>query len=348
MFKTIATESFPEIQYRRNLRSRLMEFGIGILDDALRGILPDDLILIGAQSGLGKTQICCNIAMANMENGKRVHFIALEAGEFEITRRLKYPLVMERFYADDDRPSLGKIDFTNWMLGDYLNEMEAHEQSAAEFFEKAYGNLFMFHKADKFGLAELIESVCFGAKDSDLIIIDHVHYFDLEDDNENRALKEIAKTVRSLALEEQKPIILIAHLRKKDRGNKELCPGMEEFHGSSDLYKIATRVITLSPGRPLPDGAGYETYFRIPKNRFDGGVSRFVYQTVFNPRKGSYEKEYKFCWAGSEKFEEIIDKSILPSWAKDFGRRQTEENSGYSSGGYVSKGKPKAFSYSER
>jgi KaiC/GvpD/RAD55 family RecA-like ATPase len=295
-----------------------LKFGVDFLDDALRGIFPDDLILLGAPSGVGKTQLCCNIALANIADGRNVHYIALEAGEYEIERRLKWPLVLGYFLSDKARPNLGKrIDYVDWLMGTFAKELTPYEDLASKYFESAYKNLHLYYKTDKFGLSELITSVHYCAEQTDLIMIDHVHYFDFDDDNENRAIKDIAKTVRSLALEEQRPIILVAHLRKRDRANDDLVAGLEEFHGSSDLFKIATRVITVSPGRTTQEGS-YETFFRVPKNRLDGGVTRFSAKEYFDPRQGGYEKNrYQIGWAEQKRskgFEEL-DRNLYPAWA---------------------------------
>lgn len=324
MFNPASDSSRKEFESRKSMATRLGSFGVDFLDEALRGIFPDDLILLGAPSGVGKTELCCIVSLANMANGKKVHYIALEAGEYEIERRMKYPLVLERYYADPNRPHLGKIEYTDWLIGKYSQQLEKYELEAAEFFEKAYKDLFLFYKQDKFGLDELIRSVCYVAAETDLIIVDHVHYFDFDDENENRAIKEIAKTVRSLTIEQQKPIILIAHLRKKYNTNDELIAGLDEFHGTSDLYKIATRVITVSPGRITEDGL-YETFFRIAKNRLDGGVSRFSAREFFNPKKRGYESgKYQIGWAEQSRkrgFVEIESK-FYPNW----GRPRTESS----------------------
>lgn len=317
-FRSAATTNRDERESRRAYGKSRLKFGIDFLDDALRGILEDDLLLIGAGSGVGKTQFCCNLAMINMLEGKKIHYIALEAGEFEIERRLKYPLVMERFFADPDRPKIDKVSYADWVLGDAIDELAEYEESADKFFDSAFRDLFLFYKQDSFGLAHLREAILSCSTDTSLVIVDHVHYFDFDDDNENRAMKDLAKAVRQLALGERKPIVLIAHLRKRDRGNDDLVPGLEEFHGSSDLYKIATKVITMSSGRPIGDGL-YETFFRIPKNRLDGGVTRYAAREFFNQRTGGYEKgKYSLCWAEQKRstnFGEIA-REQYPKWAR--------------------------------
>lgn len=322
MFIPASDSAYTEIEARRTAKGNLLRFGIKFLDDAFRGIFPDDMILLGAQSGVGKTQLVSLIAKANLELGKRVHMIPLESSEFEIERRIKFPYIMHLFFSDPNRPNIPNFNYVDWVLGEYLSEMEPYESGAAKVFERDFKNLFLHHKGERFGVHEMIESICHCNKDTDLIIIDHAHYFDYDGDNENKSLKEIAKTVRMLSIEMKKPIILVAHMRKKDRGNDDIAPGMEEFHGSSDLFKIATKVITVAPGSPTETGK-YETFFRLPKHRLDGTASRFLGRCLFDPKTGGYADDYKVGWADASRkngFGELSE-NLLPGWAKNESRR---------------------------
>lgn len=319
MFRSASESAYVEIEDRRQSRDKKLRFGIEYLDDACDGIHHNDLVLLGAPSGAGKTQLCCNIALANMNDGKKVYYIALEASQFEIERRMKYPLVMERYYADRYRPQLGKVSYPKWVSGRYVDEMVAYEKSAADFFESAYQDLFLYYKHEKFGLKELVESILVCSSKADLIILDHVHYCDFDGDNENRGIKDLAKTVRDLALQERKPILLVAHLRKADKRNEDLVAGYEEFHGSSDLFKIATKVVTVSPG-PMTGEGNFETYFRIPKNRLDMGVARFCAREFFSPKKGGYLNEkYEIGWAEQKRKDgfKTIPSVFHPEWARN-------------------------------
>lgn len=328
MFISVSDNIHREREFRKDARSKLLPFGIPVLDDALAGISPSDFVLVGAPSGIGKTQLCCNIALANIANGKTVHFIALEAEPFEIERRLKFQRIAFLFYQDHSRPHLKKkLSYESWRYGDFLSELEKYEIEAEQFMSSAYGNLFVFYKEEDFTINTLIENMIMNAKKSDLFIVDHAHYFDFDvhDDNENHALKTIAKTTRDLILEEQIPVVLVAHLRKKDRFNDDLVPGIDEFHGSSDLTKIATKVITLSPGGRTNDGC-YETFFRIPKNRLNGGVNRFIARVMFDPKRGAYENTYKIGRGNltrKEGFEEL-GFDLQPEWA-----RRNENQTGF-------------------
>ncbi len=311
-FRSAAANAALERAPRRDLKGKLLYFGNSFLDDSLLGIRPDDLILVGAPSGVGKTQFCVNVALANVVAGKRVHFFALEAGEYEIERRLKYQMIAEMFYSDPQRRHLGRpLRFDEWEVGEFDDVLGELEDRAEKYCEEALKNLNTFYKAQAFNVDQLIEHVTFVSDETDLIILDHVHYLDWEADD-NRAIKEIAKTARDLCLRAEKPMILVAHLRKRDKQNAELSAGLDEFHGSSDLTKIATKVITLAPGGPSDDG-GYYTYVRTPKNRHSSSSSRFLAQMIYNEKQGGYEKPYKLGWANSVKFGEV-EPSKLPSW----------------------------------
>lgn len=321
---TSASQRFLTERKLRRPGAKLLRFGNAFLDDALLCIKPEDLILVGAPSGVGKTQFCVNLALTNIEDGRRVHFFALEAAECEIEMRLKYRVLMEQFYADPNRPRGKTFLFDEWETGAYEEILAPYEEWAEKYCVEAYKNLHTFYKLDQFDVSKLIELVTLAADETDLIIVDHVHFFDWDDQNDNRAIKEIAKATRDLCRNFRIPIVLVAHLRKKDKANAELVAGLDEFHGSSDLPKIATKVITIASGGPSSVKEGcYTTYIRTPKNRHLSSSTAYLAQILFNEQKGSYEKEYKLGWANAQKFGEIeahkhpkwFNRSRRPQWS---------------------------------
>lgn len=313
MFESSATNFRNERAARAKLHTEMLKFGISFVDDSLLGILPDDLVLVGAPSGVGKTQFCVNLALTNVAKQKRVHFFALEASEFEVERRLKWQILMTNFYADPNRPRLGKpLLFDEWEVGLYEDILAPYEEWADKYCADEFANLHVFYKTEDFTANKLVEYVNYVADDTDLIMVDHVHYFDWDDSNDNRALKEIAKTARDLGKTHRKPIVLVSHLRKRDKRNEELAAGLDEFHGSSDLTKIATKVISIASGGPAPEG-GFYTYMRTAKNRHSSSSSRYLAKIVFDDRKGGYGREYKLGWANAQKFGEIAPAE-LPKW----------------------------------
>ena len=332
---TSAAKNFPlERENRKGLKDQLLKFGVSFLDDSLLGIRPDDLVLVGAPSGVGKTQFCVNLALANLADGKRVHFFALEAGVNEIERRLKFQVLAHNFYGDPNRPKLGRpLLFDEWEVGEYEGLLTEYEDWAEKYCVASFGGLHTFYKTETFDVAKLIELTSYVSEETDLIIVDHVHYFDWDDQNDNRAIKEIAKAARDLCLVGKKPIVLVAHLRKRDKKHSELVADLDEFHGSSDLTKIATKVITLASGGPAPEG-GFYTYLRTPKNRNSSSSSRYLAKIVFDEKKGTYESTYKIGWANAHTFGEI-EMGKIPSWVGRSNRRGSGGLSGANASGHT-------------
>jgi KaiC/GvpD/RAD55 family RecA-like ATPase len=209
-FRSAADSAKVEASSREAVKGMLLEFGVSFLDDAMLGIRPDDLVLVGAPSGVGKTQFCVNIAMANVIKGKRVHFFALEASQFEVERRLKFQMVADLFYSDPDRAKLGRpLRYDEWAAGDFKGLLVEYEKTATAMCEEKLKTLFTFYKSGDFSVYNLIENFSLVRDETDLVIVDHVHYFDWDDSNDNRALKEIAKAARDICLQTKKPMVLV-------------------------------------------------------------------------------------------------------------------------------------------
>lgn len=300
-----------------DFRNNLLKFGNTFLDKAMRGIFPDDLILIGAPTGSGKTQFCVNLALANVRQNKKVHFIALEASKDEIQKRLAFTTFAGIFYDDKNRKKIGKpLNYQDFVLGEFNTLYNSYKDKIDLVLNK-YKNLHIHYGGDDFTVDDLVRRCVGVSHETDLIIVDHVHYFDFDEkENENSALKKIAKTARKLTQELQKPIILVAHLRKRDKFNQELCPGIDEFHGSSDLTKIATKVITLARLN-AKTSTRTESIFRILKNRNDGSVCFYVAKQMFSSTRGNFDNMLSLgsLERDGKKFNPIhIGDDTFPYW----------------------------------
>lgn len=287
-FKKASERMLHEERDRSGIALRLLPFGMRFLDRALRGIFPNDLILIGASPGIGKTELATSIARANLEIGKRVYFFALEAEPNEVERRIKYKFLAHLYYSEPGQKM--PINYSDWYLGRY-NSLLSKYDSDVESYSKNFENLYtLYRSSHEFNLDDLKKHVLSLSGKADLVIVDHIHYLDFDSPNENRALSEITKGIRDLALISGLPHVVIAHLRKTTGQQKEkkLIPSLDDFHGTSNLGKIATKAITIAPGQML-DPQRAVTYFRVAKCRMDGSATRYVGQTVFNISKNEYE-----------------------------------------------------------
>lgn len=317
----LKTTSFydVEVSHRQNPHKKRLSFGIDYLDEATGGILESDLIILGARAGVGKTEIATMIAQSNALANKRVVFYALEADQDEIHNRILYREI-SKLYIKNSKKRF--ISYRKFILGEIDTIIKEEREEALTNMATKYSSLkVIYKKADDITPEDLAEDMELRYQETDLFILDHIHYVDHQDDNENRGLKNLAKKLRNTALVFNTPVLAIAHLRKRGFQNKDIIPSMDEFHGSSDITKIATKAITLAPydSSDLPYYLR-NTLLRIVKNRIDGSVTSYLAKLKFNIKTNTYEtkkqighmaKCYKeFTPIGLENYDK------LPEWAQ--------------------------------
>lgn len=314
---------------REGLAQRLLPFGIRFCDKALRGILPQDLLLVGALPGNGKTEFVNTIALTNVAIGKKVHVFALEAERYEWERRMKYKVIINRYFTDiKERRDKGDFpkpeeyirpNYLNWYLGDYDHILKKYEDSLGAF--PGLENLYIFYRANdhtkNFGINELRPMLLDLQGQSDLVIIDHIHFFDFFSENENKEMADVFKQIRDLSLLINIPVIVIAHLRKLDKRLSKLVPDLDDFHGTSNLGKICSKAIILHPGG-LKVPHQYYTYINIVKVRIDGSRTKFIGRGVFNAQTTQYENEFTIgnLSKDGKEFVPVEDTMSIPDWLK--------------------------------
>lgn len=275
-----------------------LSFGVQFLDEAFRKILPNDLILVGAQSGAGKTELAKIIAQHNARAGKQVYGFFLEAEEGEVERRIKFGMLAERWRAANPHAEKGLVNYADWRLGELEQLLAPWEAEVEQEFTEHYGTLHTYYRmTTDFGIRELEREILAIKDTAELIILDHIHYVDLDGDDrvENAAMKRLVKKLRHLSLALNIPIICVAHLNKAAEAS--LVPGQKDYHGSSDIVKIATKAIMLAraSGVSTTDSNATDspTFVRIVKTRIDsGGLLTHTALCFFDVETSSYRPDY--------------------------------------------------------
>lgn len=312
-----ATERLDDI--RENKKYIPLSFGNPYLDDCLGGIFPFDLIIITAKTGSGKTELATHIAYQNALAGKKVHFFALEADHGEIERRIKFKKLSQAYYFERSYDRKNIPNYQDWVLSGQPF-LDRYEPEINDELKKELVTLKTFYR-DKDFTPETFEGCLHQiGDDTDLIILDHLHFFDFDDiGNENIAMKKTVKQIRAIQQHYNKPIVLVCHVRKNSGRTKNLIPDEEDIHGSSDIAKIATRIIVASPARDVQSSKPslLPTYFRICKNRLDGARTWFIGVVGFDLTKNQYETNYKVGRLDYENTEvEILEPIKYPHWAQ--------------------------------
>lgn len=304
---------------------RILPYGIPYLQDALTGILPSDVVLLGADTGIGKTE-AAKILAAHVAKVKQlpVHFFALEAENNEIERRIKYGL-MGGWYKEEhlNIPS-GMITYKNWRYNRLENEFAPYKQRAQEVFEKDYRTLHTYYACrGLFGLKDLEREIYKVKNESALIVLDHLHYMDLGD-NENLEMTRLVRGIKDMSQILRIPFILVCHIRKRDnKGVKKLVPDLEDFHGTSNISKICTQAVMLAPAWNFSStdskAAGKATFVRAVKVRVDGSALYHTGVCFFDLQKSCYGDGYALGHLNREGNKWTPSFDSVPYWA-DRGR----------------------------
>lgn len=299
--------------------AKVIPFGISFLDKMLYGISPEDLVMIGAATGVGKSELVNWMAIHAASNGKKVVVFALEAYVGEWESRIKYRLYMQCLVETHGPIILARFTYLDFKYGRMRSMLEPHKDRVNQLL-KALDNISVFYRGRDFGIREF-ERIFTAVNDkADLVIVDHLHYFDSTDENENRAMTAIMKKIKDLNQITKIPVVVVGHLRKSfNAREKPLCPGEQEFHGTSNLIKISTIAITIAPGEQLEGSTHrYQTYFRIVKARSDGAATRYCGLGVFDTRLNTYENNFVIgkLTKNETEFEQLTQQQI-PAWFKE-------------------------------
>lgn len=296
----------------------LLPYHVGFFDDYLRGIMRHDLVLLGADTGVGKTDLATSIAVANARDGKNVRYFALEAEPSEIERRAKYSLIAQWAFQRD-LPFRDRLNYVDWYLGRVEGPIGALDREADDYIARRLSTLHTFYRGRDFGGGDIERLMTLHQTQADLFVLDHLHYVDLDDDkNENASYRRLTKKVRDLVLTCGKPVICVVHLRKAGEARREpQVPPIERVHGSSEISKVSTATLMISRA-PFPGSEWWKapTFFSIPKWR-TGGASRHVAMCNYDVRTRSYEDAYilgRLENNGQDWTE--IDRDRAPPWAK--------------------------------
>jgi hypothetical protein len=319
-FKSSGERVRNERERRLDNAARGMPYHHAFLDDYMRQINPHDLILIGARTGAGKTELARAIAANNAASGRRAHYFALEAEENEIEMRTKFTVLSDLVYRY--RISIpGGFNYPDWYCGrleQYVGEIDAE---ATAIVSQHYKSLHTYYKGSRFAPDDIRKMFLAVQDETDLIILDHLHYVDIDDDNENRGFKLAVQTIRDIAIAIGKPVVLVVHLRKADINTKGLVPTMDDVHGSSDTGKISTNAVMLAPasesqlersGYKTPKGIA-STFVGVSKYRV-GGATPLVALCSFDWRRRSYADHYTLGREVKGKFEPLGTDEV-PPWA---------------------------------
>ena len=287
--------ALPEFSMREYWKDNKIigKYGVPYLDRELLGIAKSDLVVIGARSGAGKSSLARIIYTANDIHKTALFSLENYKGDLQATMvRREYNNMVGSYWTAEQWLTGSVYDIDEKALN--LVEKHVNEQLKGAYI---FGRVPPNDDPNKqhWTVDTLTEKIFWCAsRGIELIIIDHLDYLDRDDPNEsdNAHITELMKSIRT-AQELGSAVVAFSHLRKP-MGNVEnlVVPNENEFIGSSNKIKQATRVIMFAPANEGDAEHGYGTWCCIRKNRV-GGIKNQAAKLFFMPATETYKDAYE-------------------------------------------------------
>ena len=237
------------------------------LNSKLYGLRPNEIVMLCAGSGTGKSAVCAEIAYhLAVTNNHSVGYIALEEGIQRTGRRV--------IGIDVNKPiHLPNVEITNVEL---LQSFERTLDRGTLWFDKAFGS--------KTG--ELMSKLRYLVKGKDCkwIILDHISLVisaqDVDTD-ERRMIDKMITDLRCFTEETGCGMIIVSHLKRPAyKGHEDgASTSLSQLRGSHALAHLSDAVIGLERNQQAstPDKRN-TTRLRVLKNRYAGetGVASYL------------------------------------------------------------------------
>lgn len=298
-------------------------FGIPYLDDALLGMAPGEVTLVGARTGGGKTEFATQVVLEqnnqNRDRVKSVLYFALDHDRGEIERRILWRLIVDQIKASD-RDELKSIPlrYAAWMAGQYRGVFDDLERDGKTYLNHllACGNTEFIYKKGELTprqIAGIIRQKEYAH--ISLFIVDHFHAMKFEG-NAIEAQGEAISELTRAAEESFRPILLLGQFRKGQTGKgRSPIPEMEEFSGHSNLIYLPQNIVILAP-RHIEGSNHWDTYFRIEKARSASDAKAFVGVHGFDMETKRYSEKYEvYRHVPLSEPKPITQATEIPKWA---------------------------------
>jgi replicative DNA helicase len=301
------------LETRDRLVSGRIPFGNAFLDDALGGLYPDDLVVLGAAPGVGKTALVVSATLAALKHGvSDVRLFALEATPGEVAARIAF--------EELSKLSPSSLDFADFWRGRTRQQEDEHWGSVVKSLSPLLSRLHTLYKGRGDFTNATLSNHLAGIDGAGLVACDHIHVVDSVDGAENSTQRRTVGLLRDLALDKNIPVLAASHIRKSQAGeSRRLVPGMDDLLGSKHIAGVATVIVTVAPDRTgdRPQRHLFPTYFSVEKDR-RGRASPLIARMHYNKYTGTYQDTYvlgRAKWGASGQEFDPVPEKYLPAWA---------------------------------
>jgi twinkle protein len=223
------------------------------LTQKTKGIRQGEIVTFCAGTGIGKSQVCREIAYHLIKGGFKVGYIALEENVLHSVRALMGLELFLPLHQMSGKVSLERLKKAWDKIAPYTA------------FYDHFGSLEPHHLFNRIRcMAAGLECI--------YIILDHISIVvsGISEGDERRLIDNVMTQLRSLVEELQIALILITHLKRPDgKGHEEGAQtSLSQLRGSAAIAQLSDMVIGLE--RDQQGNQPHTMRVRILKNRFTG------------------------------------------------------------------------------
>lgn len=186
--------------------------GFPTLDKMVKGFVPKHTYVLTGDTNVGKTSLACYFACAVASQMKKVLYLALE-------------------------PDTGVVEY----MASIINNKRFDELDPKTDYDFADLPIKIYTKTQIDTVDTLLAALDV-EREYDLVIIDHIGYFVTDKSNTNQEQSNVIKKLARIATEKKMAVMMIAHMRKPERGNKKRMPTMDDISGSGAFKQDGTDV----------------------------------------------------------------------------------------------------------
>jgi twinkle protein len=248
------------------------------LNKLTHGLRKGELITLTAGSGVGKSQVCREIAYHLIKQGETVGYVALE----ENVKRTALGLMG---LAIDKPLHLSKEGVSNADLQSAFSDTVGS------------GRVYLYDHFGSMLASNLLDKIRYLAKGCDVgwVVFDHlsIAVSGIDNGDERKTIDVLMTQLRSLVEETGIGMILVSHLRRPEgnRGWEEgLITSLNALRGSASIAQLSDSVIGLERNQQDQEAANQVTV-RVLKNRFSGetGIATKLYYDKDTGRLSEHE-----------------------------------------------------------
>lgn len=194
------------------------------------GMLPGQIAVLGARSGVGKTMLACQQLETACSAGMSVDYYTMEMTEYEITERL-----------------VGIGGHSEATLNDDNFKASAIQKRAAQIRDWNF-TVYEGRTNTSRIRTNLIRKITSGKK-PDLIIIDHMHLMDVGGSNNYRiGLNTAVSEIKEICNTYKIPCMMLVQLRRPALEFENKPPIMSDIRESTAIEQIADYVLLFHRG----------------------------------------------------------------------------------------------------